>query len=444
MSFDVTAAAYKNVRYGATDKQRGNLVVLDLKCASENVLTQTNSEVILVVDLSGSMQASIPYLRSSLRAFRDGIVGFKKFSSDEEREDAFRKATDLTLIGYSGIARVLYKSRDSEQVTDWDHVIDNEIYAQDSTNISGALEMAFANTSIHRCTWIVLMTDGQPNVGVQSYEGFETLLKKTPPLTRIISLGYGQIFDAKLLSRIGEFTHVENQEKLPLVFGSLVNETQSSWGFDARWVHGFSGKTVIGKSQIGCLYPERKFTFGLQVTDGDFDKFDDIVNGIRPVSLHLHMIENSKSVDVPFTFKDATTLGVDVAPDSVREKYYASAKGRRLEKISRLLGRRVSNKVILGVCVETRKEMEEWKTDAVADVHRDEIIAMIEKVEELERTGGTAHDYQTLGYAGLTRAGNCSAQSSSVNPHEYTSTQANMCSMMASATQGYQQPDPAS
>lgn len=437
--FTTQITAHRNVRYGPTDKQRGNLVTLSLECDEVRTTPQKHKKVILVVDLSGSMLESIPYLRASLKAFRDGVVGFDATLTDEEKEKAFRKNIDLTLIGYSQTAQNLYNTVKGGGRS-WDHIIDAEIKAKDTTNIGDALKMAFDCSDRGGCTWIVLMTDGIPNHGMKSFDEFQRLVATRPPGTKIITLGYGDSFDAKLLGMIGEFTHVADKEKIPLVFGSLVNEIQTAWGFDALWITSDLGAytPLIGKHQIGSLYSERKFTFGFSCDEEGFDK---LVTGVTQTALNLTMIENMRSVNIPFSITDTTDPSTDVAPDSIREKYYASAKGRRLEKISRVLGRRVSKQVYTDLCTKMREEMKEWDSDPVATPHRDEILAMVEKIEDLVKNGGTTQDYQNLGYTGLTRAGNCSAQCSSVNPHEYTSTQANMCSMMSSAAQGYQQPE---
>ena len=416
-----TQASAHSGRYGQFGKS-GNVVYLDINC-NKGSSPSNNKEVIFVVDLSLSMQESIPNLQSSLKAFRDAIINrtsnVKPTSIEIQKLDQeFRKKINVSLIGYSNDAQLIYSSEKSK--TTWDDAIDNEIIAKNMTNMGAGIKLAFDITNSDKCTWIIVMSDGMSNKGdCIKKSDFDKLVKQSPKNTRILCMGYGSEFDSEILSSIGEFTHIESSEHIPVVFGSICNEICNTWGFNATSsTRGYKGDTtgfdcIIGDSKIGCLYNGRKYTIGLNIPNN----FTEFVN-------------NGKFV-TKFIFVDLMAEGVietkiqrsDKPPsEKHRELYYAASKGRRLKKLYNVAKDRNTH-ILKALCKTFRKQLGDW-TEKCSLSHKQELLHVITEFEN--------EMYDRVSLTALNRYTNMTTQSSNTDVGEFTSEQSQYVSQLRS------------
>ena len=429
IEFKVSVYAYSG-RYGP-ESTTGDIVVASINCGT-GPSPLSHKEIFLVVDLSGSMRESIPALKASLHAFRDTLINrqqLPKSASADEIEKLFRASVNVTLIGYSTNAWLIYSTDDTDPTQTWDKCIDDEVYSRNSTNIGAGVQMAFNRIHSKRCSWVVVMSDGMPNYGdYQSTESFRVLAKSSPSNTRIITLGYGNDFNANVLCNLGEFTYVATQEQIPMVFGSIINEVVQAWGFDGKWdIEGYPGDMekvlfVVGAPTFGSLYNERKYVIILLVKD-KFLEFTE--KGI--INISFTNIENLKTITVPFHIHFVS----EIPPASLRQKYYAAAKGRRMERFYRLIQNTDKSKTV-AFCTNLKKELEEWTEDC-AIKHREELLRLIEDFDTAYRTDGNNLGYKTLRSTVAARSADMSRQTSFTVLEEYTTSQ----QIAATSTKNY-------
>ena len=378
-SLDVSDVLYRG-RYGPENTE-GYIVTSTMRCGGGSSPPQ-NKEIVFVVDLSGSMDASIPMLKNSLRAFRDVIVDRVNLDAnvtEDEVEQRFRDTTSVKVIGYSQKAWLIYSSEESDRT--WDQAICNEVYARSFTNMSAGIRLGFEHTDPEKCTWLIIMSDGKSNRGeCQTSESFQTLMESTPSNTRVMTLGYGDSFNIKTMKSIGDFTYVENREYIPSVFGSIANEFMNTWGFNVRWKYvcesqGVKYRYVIGNPNIGSLYKDREYTIGVTISN-DVYLF---CKGEGRSVLTFTCVETMEVVEI----STETESSDELIPESIREKYYAAAKGRRLEKLYTCI--QTDDRVSFGVlCRKIEGELEKW-TEPCAAAHREELIRIMNELSNDSR-----------------------------------------------------------
>ena len=451
-------AKFFNGRYGPEHKT-GKILVSEIVCydTPSKKVDISNKELIIVVDLSSSMGNSIPHLRASLLALKDSLLEIV----DKEQN------LDVKLLGYSDTAWEIYpevsgrdrtirnqekyiesflgrstqsaannnifldgsiaaeddppiaSGQDQDKILPgWEGTIKKEIKTYEMTNMGAGIELAFQKTSKKKCTWIVVMTDGHSNRGqYQTLTGFEDLMGKIPPLTKVISLGYGNEFNCDILQAIGEFTYVESAEIIPSVLGSIINEFVFSWGFDAKFEYNGSlgGLTsIIGQHDIGCLYQEREFVWA-GLTEGETVEN----NELAMIYLSYTNISDLSESTVIANIDD---VGGDLH-EYLRERYYAAAKGRRLMKIYSTPTSKL-REVVLSI----KEDLDSWKEDCAAS-HKAELLRIIETFEK--------GDTSNLRYTTATRATDSQRQYSNTVTTEYTPTQNRIASRMSIASDGY-------
>lgn len=416
--------AYRG-RYGP-EGSAGAITVASLKCGT-GISPSSRKEIFLVVDLSGSMKESIPALQASLRAFRDTIINRASLPDatlPDDMEKIFRDTINVTLIGYSDVAWIIYSTDNTDPSKTWDQCVVDEIREHSSTNIGAGVKLAFDSVNKDRCSWIVVMSDGMPNVGLyQSAESFISLAKNAPPNTRIVTLGYGDEFNAEVMCNLGEFTYIATQEQIPLVFGSLVNEVMNAWGFNASWhIKGYPGfmtdlACIIGAKKVGVLYNEREYMFALKVPDAHLTDF--ISYGV--FTLSFTSVKTLMNVEYYFRIK----FIADPPPLSVRQKYYAAAKGRRLNKFHRISIRHNKSSA-LKFAQELREELKGW-TEECALPHKEELLRLMEEFEKVYHGDGESGSYQNLQSTFATRIGDSLRQFTCTVSSEFSTSQQSMC-----------------
>ena len=435
-SIELQASAYAYSGCYGPKSSTGDIVVASVKCGA-GPSPSGKKEIFLVVDLSGSMSSSVPFLRASLKAFRDTLVNRSKLpdgTSDETIEELFRNSFNVTLIGYNEKAWLIYSTDESDPAETWDEAIENQIRAEGCTNMGDGVQMAFDRIRVDRFSWVMVMTDGMSNRGkYQSTDSFGGLALLSPPNTRIITLGYGSEFNASVLCALGEFTYVATREQIPSVFGSIVNEVVQAWGFGGTWnINGYPGNKkdtiyIIGKERFGVLYNEREYMVALRIPPEDFRP----LTAAGTMNLEFQLISSSAPVSIPLCFKFVP----EEVPLHVRNKYYAAAKGRRLEKFYQLTSNQgnINIAMVRLFCDELKAELKEWTEDCAIE-HREELLRLIEKFDTATKTGGT---YTTLSSAAAARATDMNRQTSNTIATEQTAAQISSIDSTARRTTTY-------
>ncbi len=318
--------------------------------------------------------------------------------------------------------------------TAWNETI-SKLGAGGTTNMGDAIKLAFEKTNPKKFTWIVVLTDGESNVGrYQTIKSFKSLVEETPSNTKIVALGYGKEFNVDVLTAIGEFTYVKNKEQIPLVFGSLANEYLNSWGFNALWgLDNYPGNNVdalrriIGHNSIGCLYNERRFATGFTVPNEDFypfinGKLNDKNNKGRIMLTYTDISTmNTIKIIMEAKFKDGNV------PSKILSDYYSSAKERRLNKIYAAIS---SGNNMDKFLKEVKNDVEKWTADE-AKPHREDILVIIDK---LLRSSG---DNKETSLSIMSRCSDSKKQSSHANKDMYTPTQVDITTNTANSSNAY-------
>ena len=155
--------------------------------------------LILAVDCSGSMDGNkLPQVKSTINKLVDHLtendtLGIIKFS-----QAAWEV---LGAIPMTGENKTLAKSKV------------NEIYSMGSTNLSAAMEMAFEKAVISdrtKTARVILLTDGLPSAGDCNKENLLELAGNTPASLSISCFGYGDDFDAELMTSISRMGRGNN------------------------------------------------------------------------------------------------------------------------------------------------------------------------------------------------------------------------------------------
>jgi len=432
--FKVSVVAYAG-RYGP-EGCNGDVISTTTKCGDIcTSYTPTNKEVIFVVDCSGSMHESIPELQAGLLAFRDIIIDRNSrddIRSSEEVEKEFGKTVSARLIVYSDIAREIYPYKSpSGEVRDWNTAVRSMI-ASGLTNIGEGVELAYSKSTPNKCTWIVMMTDGCPNRGnYQSEDSFNILKKRAPSHVRLLTLGYGTEYNSVILMKLGEFTPVESREYIPVVFGSITNELKYTWGFDARWKPKnriYGSKYIVGSPTIGCLYKQKKYITGilLENTPVEWSSIEMMLSFIS--------VQTMEEISIPFSVK-VTNFP---PPEEFREKYYLSAKGRRLNKLYEISNMNIVRpENIQIVCKNIRDDIDKWEENC-AIPHKEELLRIIETIEYLYTGGASSElEYQYVGYSIASISVDSSRQSSNIIHSEMTTSQNEMVRYTLEASSVY-------
>lgn len=395
-------------QYGIRDTDSGNIIYANFECdASENNSLLKNKQIIFVVDRSGSMRRSIYSLQNSLLAFRDSLLNhnMRDKTSEQDLDNCLRSTIDIRLIIFDNVIEEVYNPEHRNKT--WDEAV-RGITARRTTNMGDAIKRAYSLSDPKKYTWVVVMTDGESNEGsCQTLDSFQKLRTQEPENTRTITIGYGHDYNVEILKAIGEFTLIRSEEDIPGVFGSIAHEFLETWGFDARFelpktiTYSNECRCIIGREKVGPLYFDRKFGFALVVSDRVFDLFrqngglafgyTDIADNIRHIT---------KFGPVPLC------LG-DKLPRGIREKYCQSAKGRRMDRLQRVLAEGNKN-MIKEYCEELKGELKLW-TDDFAVSHAQELLRLIGKIESIRASPQSCHrGYSTVQTALAARS--CSAQ----------------------------------
>lgn len=249
--------------YPADEKQR-NLCVLTLEALERPKLwCMERKNVIFVIDISASMLYTMPNIKASIRTFRDLICGRENSHQSPVTDERFRTTLpNFHLITFSDVSRLVWSnSTRQENGKSFDDTIDY-LDVEGSTNMGAGIELAYSLCTDALASWIIVFTDGESNKGkFQSIEAFSQLENRKPVHSKIISLGYGTDFDAKILDTIGDFTYLQNQESIPGFMGALSHEVSTCGVIDVS-IRNCSVDVIFGTPHPGWFSNERIYYFG--------------------------------------------------------------------------------------------------------------------------------------------------------------------------------------
>lgn len=425
------SVTFHSGRYGP-ENCKGDVISTVMKCNNSQDIPSTNKEIIFVVDCSASMNDSLPNLKAGLLAFRDIVINrnpINDLRTSHEIERDFCSVCNTTLIIYNDDSQEVYSS--TNETHDWDESV-GSIYTRGMTNMGDAVELAYSKSDSNKCTWIILMTDGIPNKGrYQTSSSFGLLKKNEPKNTRFVTLGYGKEYDSKVLMSLGEFTAVESIEYIPSVFGSIANELKNTWGFGAKWRLRTSlpgSKYIVGSPNIGCMYDQREYITGI-LLESVPENLSEIYMEFNFISVQT-MVQEWTLILVRNSYFPLS--------DHFREKYYCSAKGRRMIRLYHASQR--ANVYPLE-CDTIKKEIDEWTEDCALP-HKEELLRMIEEFDHLSHSGSTNCDgYENVRHTAATRYIDTKRQSSHIITGEMTFSQSEMIKESYKASLSYTMDD---
>lgn len=214
------------------------------------IIRDESFHLIFVVDCSESMSDIIPDIKNTIIAARKNILK----SID----------TKMTIITFSRNANIIYSDNDKY---DFDNSMD-EIKANGLTNLYEGLSLAFKISSIiDKKKLIILLSDGNPTIGIKNPEKILELVRKNRDDKTILNtIGYGVDYNPYLLNRIGHFTYIKDVELIPGVIGSMIETIKTTFAVnvcisaDDRF-----GRNAIGSTKFSPLFPGRKYNYAFYV-----------------------------------------------------------------------------------------------------------------------------------------------------------------------------------
>lgn len=197
-------------QYGATPADSASLIAIEIEVgqAEHNYV----GRLVLCVDTSGSMSGKpIEMVKNTLKA----IIGMR-------RDKKFH--FDLSIITFSTTAQMIEYSSYDDLITKVDLIV-----ANGQTNLSDALGMA--HTAFNREKyWLAILTDGEPNHGRYQIPRDITIFKSTMNNCIMQAFGYGS-YDIDVLKALSDtYQHIDNIEKVPMIFAAYLGEVTSTVG----------------------------------------------------------------------------------------------------------------------------------------------------------------------------------------------------------------------
>ena len=410
--------------YGSTHQ---NGTILHVQLLSKNDISfSKEKEVIFVLDLSGSMANEIIYMINSLKAFRNAIVGKTpqemESLSEIERDKLFRQSLNVKIIPFSDdvIDSSIWISESSDKT--FDETLSN-LNTRSMTNMSSGIIKAFEMINPNRVTWIIIMTDGESNMGkYRTSQSFQFLATTKPLNTKIITLGYGQQFNPEVLSKIGEFTYMDTNEKMPLIFGNIAGEIMTSWAINCTLdiiennmsntlieLHDDTiipslnetnigdniqnnGQIIVGERMIGTLYDGRSYNFIYLISNKLSRNKNELIKRYKDkIYIQYKHILNNKwetIISSPENNNDSTN---DI-PDDVCKYYFNAERGRLIYKLYCAIRENSIGKIINDV----KSIINTW-TNPIAYEYKDEISQLIENISKFNEYSNT-HSYNSNQY----------------------------------------------
>ena len=362
MSLCLVPTFWKSVKYGGKSDPV-SLLTVEVSTTPKEQYMMENKTVIFLVDVSGSMENALPSVKASLLAYRDTVIG-EGFPDDDM---LFRGRSHTEIITFSDKIKEVWSSRTS--VTTFNDAVAS-LKSGGRTNMGDGLRAAFAKCSPNNISWIVVLTDGDSNVGeCQSLDSFRRLIFDKPKYTKIITLGYGINFKPEILTCIGSFTYLEDIETITYLMGSLYFEISTCKFFEVRIGVLFASlRIVIGSYNVGTMSNDRKFVLGAIMPPGTIPgpPFDS-------VQTHFAVLTPEGIKEEIRTDKAILSLEENL-PVHINQAYYTSKTAKYIEKLYKDAttnrDARVPNKI--------KASVEKWTDEALP--YKENVLRIIEKL----------------------------------------------------------------
>lgn len=225
------------------------LLLIGLNAQRVTEQTSVPIDLVAVVDKSGSMDGfKIIQAREALRAMAAKL----------QPEDRF------AIVAYDSVASVYLSLTSAAETGTIDAVIDT-IFAGGGTNIYDALTLGYQSftTDAERTRWTVLVSDGQPTVGITSYDSIVDLAR----VNRVAgigtsSVGIGGDANSDLMARLGPagggmYYFLDDAAALGDVFQAEVSRVTHPMADDVKFTFSlsdrYSFKTLYGFELNGGL-----------------------------------------------------------------------------------------------------------------------------------------------------------------------------------------------
>lgn len=320
------------------------LATVELECPDD--VTPIGVNLIIVTDVSLSMKRSIPSLKCTLEAVGNFILEFPS------------RNIKLTVITFSTEAEVVfsgYLQKDEETARYFDSV--KKIKAVESTNIENGLNLAQKHFDTDKLNGVILLSDGNPNAGIESIDGFKEFVDKLPVNKDLITIGYGDNYNPKLLDSIGRFTYAPSRSEIPSIIGSYLGQLLSTYAFDAKLVMSIPYRLAIGNARLGTLFTGRKYCFGVSIPK---DRCEEIL--ASQIKLVYKTFNSPGDIEVVADFYDAREEEI---PDEITTLYYQSSASRMIDAITSK-GADVSDNMRDNI----QKRIDKWDQDLGKESYR--------------------------------------------------------------------------
>jgi hypothetical protein len=407
-----TANVYQG-QYGTVD-QIGTLVHVQLSAGDDvnlNPPSSVGKQLIIVLDVSGSMSGSMDNIKSSLLAIRDAVLGMTplqmKELNEQVRDVLFRQKLDIVIIPFSEEVREdeIWSSQgvNKKNLTFEQYVAG--LQTRCMTNMGAGIIRAFELGNKNKFKWICVLTDGESNKGIhRTVDSFQQLVSTKPPNSKITAVGYGVQFNPEVLRKMGEFVYIETAEVIPYVFGNLIAEIMTTWAYncvinsdvsDAGLDNEFNelnddtiikpavsaskspaNQIIVGKRFVGTIYNGR--TYDLAYILGDPTG----VNRNTTITYQYELISNGRLVhkEIPVNHNQTS-----VPPLNLRKTFFEAEKGRIMIRLYHIMQmKRFKNTTVELNAI--RAKMARW-TDPICVEYKEEVNKMLEAI-------GTGHNQE--------------------------------------------------
>lgn len=221
------------------------------------------------------------------------------------------------------------------------------------------------------------MADGRPNEGLyQTSLSIKSALSILPNNTKMISLGYGNDFKLDTLEAVGDFSYIENSEKIPIIFGSLAGEILEAVAFNGKLTYPDTlpndSKEISGHFEVKVVSKNQSYNHAILLPN-HYDK-NNLIG--RIVKFKYFDLNNDYPED---EISNRIVDGGEITPE-IRTMYYKASMGR----LTKILYHKINTESKLREKIKFVKNRLQLWTDNEAQQFKEELLRLIEDIEEFK------------------------------------------------------------